>query len=409
MRLTQQAAIEHRIAGALLGVAAGDALGATVEFASPEQIARRFPAGHREIVGGGPFGWRPGQGTDDTDLTMALVRAYLAPEGFSLERAAEEFLAWFDAGPRDVGGTTAAALAAYRRDRDLATCGQRHERSAANGSLMRCIATGLVRADAGLRRREAAAISRITHAERRCVESCVAYCDLVSALLDGMPPRSAVAWVAEHAPVSDDVRAVIADAPAAAIDTLPTTGYVFDALRAAVWALCQPTAPEDTLVAVVARGGDADTVGAVVGGLLGAAHGADGLPARWVQRLEYAPEIAAAVPRLAALRTGATPHRRLWRLDAARPAPAPRPARQLPGRLVTVDCDGTLFDSWACCGKRAASWEGDPGCAHLRGDVLDDARRLAAAHDAGLAVLSWRPGADAVTRRWLARVGLDEE
>src|SRR5579875_15907 len=164
MRLTQQAAIEHRIAGALLGVAAGDALGATVEFASPEQIARRFPAGHREIVGGGPFGWRPGQGTDDTDLTMALVRAYLAPEGFSLERAAEEFLAWFDAGPRDVGGTTAAALAAYRRDRDLATCGQRHERSAANGSLMRCIATGLVRADAGLRRREAAAISRITHA-----------------------------------------------------------------------------------------------------------------------------------------------------------------------------------------------------------------------------------------------------
>lgn len=119
----------ERITRGLLGVAVGDALGATLEFRPPQ------PPGHEhiEIIGGGAFGWAGGDPTDDTDLTLTLAEAYA--EGFTLSRAAVRFLDWYEAGPRDVGGTTASALRAYRATGDPATSGRRDDRSAANGSL----------------------------------------------------------------------------------------------------------------------------------------------------------------------------------------------------------------------------------------------------------------------------------
>ena len=61
------------IAGGLLGVHAGDSLGATVEFKAWSEIRARYPDGVREIVGGGPFNWPPGHATDDTDLTRTVT------------------------------------------------------------------------------------------------------------------------------------------------------------------------------------------------------------------------------------------------------------------------------------------------------------------------------------------------
>ena len=43
------------------------------------QIRNSYPDGLREIVGGGAFGWPAGHATDDTDVTRAIVLAYLAP------------------------------------------------------------------------------------------------------------------------------------------------------------------------------------------------------------------------------------------------------------------------------------------------------------------------------------------
>ena len=155
------------IVGGLLGAAAGDALGATVEFMSPADIERRHGV-HRDIVGGGAFGWRPGQGTDDTDLTWAVVSGYLNTEGIdSLQAIAEEFLAWFDTDPPDVGLTTREALRHLRRDGDPTTSGLTAEHSCGNGSLTRALPTALVRADPARRWAESAQISAVTHAHRR--------------------------------------------------------------------------------------------------------------------------------------------------------------------------------------------------------------------------------------------------
>lgn len=75
--------------------------------------------------------------------------------------------------------------------------------------------------------------------------------------------------------------------------------------------------------------------------------------------------------------------------------------------VVTLDMDGTLEDPWACCGKRDRM--GSSGeCKHLRHDTLAKITNLLAVYpEAKLVVLSWRAGCEAVTRRWLAEVGID--
>ncbi len=177
-------------------------------------------------------------------------------------------------------------------DRDLA---------AGNGSLMRALPTALVRPDAGQRVAEARELSAVTHADRRCIDACVAYCDLAAYLIEGADPLDAVTDVIEHSPIGVDVRQSLAGA---CLGNRPsdTSGYVLATLELAVWAVCQRRPLEDVLVEIVNMGGDADTTAAVAGGLLGARHGATVIPERWVDRLEYRTRIVDVGPTLARLR-----------------------------------------------------------------------------------------------------------
>ena len=296
--------IETAIAGGLLGVAVGDALGTTVEFMAPEEIRRRFGV-HREIVGGGPFGGRPGQGTDDTDLTWAVVAGYLEAGGDDslecLNAIARTFLEWFDTAPQSIGHTTFCALSELRAVGDPAACGLTSESSCGNGSLMRALPTALIRADPARRRRESELISAVTHAHRRCIDSCVAYNEIAAALIDGAAPAEAVAAAAalDLDPAVGAALKTPADRP---VTELSTGGYVIDSLACAVWAVQQPGTLESVLVDLVNRGDDADTVGAIAGGLLGIVWGPAGIPTRWRDRLEYADRFMGAAAEIARIR-----------------------------------------------------------------------------------------------------------
>jgi ADP-ribosylglycohydrolase len=81
------ATLTERVAGALYGLAIGDAMGAPVEGWPPERIAARFPAHTLETFlpvthRGDPAGGKgDGRITDDTLMVEALIRAYLARRG----------------------------------------------------------------------------------------------------------------------------------------------------------------------------------------------------------------------------------------------------------------------------------------------------------------------------------------
>jgi ADP-ribosyl-[dinitrogen reductase] hydrolase len=359
--------VPERIAGGLVGLAAGDALGSTLEFLSAKEVRRRYGADHREMCGGGAFGWRPGQGTDDTDLAWVVAKAYL--DGYSLRRAAMGMLAWYGGKPADVGTTTAAALSEYRRSGDPRSSGEvvasRMPFAAGNGSLMRCLATGLVRRDADTRRREATELSAVTHADPRAVDACVAYVELVAELLRGAHPEKAIERVVSDSSLGDDVRETIAEAPSRAAGALDTSGFVLATLSVAVWALVRPGSFEDVLVEVVNLGGDADTTGAVAGGLLGVRHGLRAIPTRWVEALEYGPTLLAAAPQLAALnRCGSSsgPNGARAPLPAKAAAPA-RPRGQIPLCESCGEADVEVFCECCCQELCPSCWgDGDEVC-----------------------------------------------
>jgi len=315
-----------RFAGALLGVHAGDSLGAAVEFDTWTLIRRAYPTGLRDIIGGGPFDWPAGHATDDTDLTRAVLLAYLdqaADPGLDVvRRAADHMLDWVNgtwpgrrAGerPKDIGGATQAGLANYSRHGDPARSGA-GVGQAGNGSLMRCIPTALARprdTDKDRRLAEVMAISAITHDDPRCTIACAAYVEAVVALLDDPQPRMAHAAAlatAHHAAQELGVGRDVAIALQAAeelsltdmadrgqIDAVGAgSGYVLNALTIAFTALLDPRPLEDALVDVVRIGSDTDTNAAIAGGLLGARDGVAGIPARWLDVLQFRDEFLEA-------------------------------------------------------------------------------------------------------------------
>lgn len=309
---SQANAVADRALGALLGVHAGDSLGATLEFTQPntgEPLA--------DIIGGGPFNWDAGEPTDDTDLTLAAACAYadVAHAGHTptstaavVDAAARRFVAWLDRGPRDIGGTTASALRRIKEGTRPAEAGSADDRSAANGSLMRIIPTAVARRpNSGLLSEESGALSAITHREPRCLDACIVYTTIVSHLIESGDAESAVQNAVATMEWRDDrSRQATLDAvdraEAGAAMPWQAGGYVLTALGVAVWAVLQRRSAEDVLVEVVNMGGDADTNGAIAGGLLGASDGASALPARWVDRLVAADDLTGCVDALLTLR-----------------------------------------------------------------------------------------------------------
>ena len=303
---------QSRTIGALLALHAGDSLGATVEFLTHQQIASRYPLGLRDIIGGGQLGWAAGDATDDTDLTRAVLLAYKSRReagrgaDFDVVRAtADNSLAWFDMGPRDVGIATAIGLGRYKRTGDPGKAGAGQGR-AGNGSLMRCLPTGLFQPDPELRIQESMAISKITHDDFRCVAACAAYNEIVAALLQGVSvdeaieAGEAVAVRLENGRNGEVHRALqqgrelrVADmARRGPPKTMPgqCSGYVLDSFTLAISALLDERSLEDVLVDVVSIGRDTDTNAAIAGGLLGARDGEEAVPARWKEKLQFGEE-----------------------------------------------------------------------------------------------------------------------
>lgn len=267
--------------GALYGVAVADALGATLEFMSAAEIARRYGT-LRDIVGGGWLALRPGQVTDDTEMTLAVAEGIAEQPDAPVEAVGRRFIEWLDTQPRDVGRTCAVALN-YARRRGWADAarfahGNLGGRSAGNGSLMRSAYPGLWYADRAQALRVAVELSRMTHYDPLASEACKLY---TAAIWDmargGVPARQAL----KAAFGGTRYQAALAGQA-----RLAPTGFVVDTLNCALDAVACTSSLEDAIVRAVNLGGDADTVGAVAGGLAGAMYGYDSIPTRWREALD---------------------------------------------------------------------------------------------------------------------------
>lgn len=290
------AAVVARARGAWLGQIAGDALGTTVEFKPPGRIAELYPEGLRRIIGGGPFSVRPGQVTDDTELALALARSLVERRAYEPDHVAAAYVAWYESGPFDVGGTTAMAFGGRpARGAGLAARVARKasRTSQANGSVMRLSPLALW----GWRLPEeellalAAFDARLSHPNEVCQAANALFAwSIALAVREGTGARETYERtldLARRHPTCRPLSSLLEDAarePPA--DFVKNMGWVRIALQNAYHQLLHAPSLEEGVVRTVMHGGDTDTNGCIAGALLGAVHGEEAVPSAWRETIE---------------------------------------------------------------------------------------------------------------------------
>ncbi len=277
---------EDRRAGAILGLAVGDALGATYEFCSPREV----PEGPLEMVGGGWLGLEPGETTDDTALARAVLVGYEAGS-LDLRRVREAMLSWQDTGPKDIGNQTRKALD-YLRSHPEALSLPEDPDAQGNGAVMRAAPHGVKARDPEEAVDNAWTEAALTHPSWEARASSALVAALVANLLDRVRPEDALdasyALIESRDKPGKHVREVLR--PLENYKHNPG-GWTVYTTRLALLGLLEAQDFRSGLESVVRLGGDADTNGAVAGALLGARFGAVAIPPRWLRGLKGGDEL----------------------------------------------------------------------------------------------------------------------
>lgn len=271
-----QSELCDRARAAFLGMAVGDALGATVEFMTVPEIVSKYGL-HQEIVGGGWLRLKPGQVTDDTEMALCIARAVANNQGWSREAIAQEFARWLKSRPVDCGDTCRKGIRAFMLHGTLET--PYNQWDGGNGAVMRMLPPALLSLpDGELLKKYALEQARLTHHQVLSDAACICIGSMLHLILQGFSKsrlrKEADALVARHHQFSFTPYRNLA------------TAYVVDTLATVFHYFFKGRDFEECLVGTVNQGADADTTGAICGMLAGAYYGLEAIPKRWLKKLD---------------------------------------------------------------------------------------------------------------------------
>ena len=296
----------------IMGVVVGDALGCPVQFESREEVARHTVTG---IRGYGTFNLPEGSWTDDSSLTIALLESIRRVGEIDLDDIMGNFMKWLYDGEftpygesYDIGRGTMQAINRYKKNRKAKKCGGDEEWNNGNGSLMRimpaCLYCSVMESSGMYSDRDAIdvihSVGGLTHAHIRSNIACGLYFFMAKYILfregslqeriqEGLTQGFAFyeSYLAdkENLHYYDRLKDLEAFKSLPA-DKIKSTGYVVDALEAAVWSLITTDSFDQALLKAVNLGDDTDTVGAIAGGLAGLYYGYDAIPEDWLSAIK---------------------------------------------------------------------------------------------------------------------------
>ncbi|MCL6743264.1 ADP-ribosylglycohydrolase family protein [Kosakonia sp. R1.Fl] len=276
-----------RYQGCLLGLAAGDAVGTTVEFSAKDS----FPP-VTGMEGGGPFHLQAGQWTDDTSMALCLAESLVTCNGFDAKDQMNRYLNWWKWGYLsstghcfDIGMTVASALQKFANDGEP-FAGSSNPRTAGNGSLMRLAPVVLwFFPDQAQVLEYAQASSRTTHAAPEALASCRLFAQQLMNALQGKSKQETLTDIAQL-PEQENLRH-IAEGRYLQKNRAEIfgTGYCVQSLEAALWCFAKGNDFEETILLATNLGDDADTTAAIAGQLAGAFYGVNGIPQTWRDKL----------------------------------------------------------------------------------------------------------------------------
>lgn len=273
---------DSRILGGLFGVACGDALGGTLEFFTQAEAKQKY--GYlKDIIGGGCWDLEAGEVTDDTMMTIAVAEGILDNLENPTSYIGERFMEWYLSDPKDVGNIIDVAFSEYKRNKDWTrTAKFAHDycngMSAGNGSLMRCIPVALIYDNINKMIEITEKQSKLTHWDEKATRACVFYNKLVNQYINNGSKIPVIRDIIKEYPEYNVVFKI-------SKEELNPSGYVVDTMICSLWCFINTTTFEDAVCEAVNLCGDADTIGAITGGLAGAYYGFDSIPERWRDKI----------------------------------------------------------------------------------------------------------------------------
>ena len=315
---------------AVMGVLIGDALGNPVQFMSRASVQKRGLV--KGMEAGGVFHMPAGSWTDDGSMTLATLDSLIQKGTLDYDDIMDRFIRWDSDGvytpfgrAYDQGITCLDAIDRYSRTHKWNSCGKTGEKANGNGGLMRimpvCLYAAMKEKEGTFTEKEAVQAvhnaTLLTHNHlRACTASGIYYfmckeilknrgffnsadsagnsrtdasvCSMRGILQRGMD--AAMSFYRQNK-MDDELASYarmkdlesFAKLPA---DKIRSSGYVVHTLEAAVWTLVTTASLKDALLQGVNLGDDADTVGAVAGGLAGLYYGYDCVPAAWKDAMQ---------------------------------------------------------------------------------------------------------------------------
>ncbi|WP_262379739.1 ADP-ribosylglycohydrolase family protein [Nonomuraea sp. PA05] len=298
--------LRDRARGCLLGLAAGDALGAPAENLTPAEIRRRWGR-LTEIEGGG---------TDDTEYAI-FAASLLALHGHALTPAVvaaayrSQIIPQVNGPMRGAGFSELGTVEALRRGLEPPLSGLVHSHGWSDGLAMRAAPYGIFCPGDPAEAARLVEQDGLVSASGEGILGGRAVAGAVAAAMTGAEPREVVSaalsvipadsWTARNvirardvldraAPLSpaggDDLDLVEALHEAVVVRHYPWTDVAPEAVALAMAAyLAGDGDVEASVTFAVSLGRDADTIGAIAGALAGAGRGQYGVPERWALRI----------------------------------------------------------------------------------------------------------------------------
>ena len=314
------AQLSDKIRGVIWGAALGDAVGLSTEFMEKSEASRAYPDCTRlspasRISDRHRKRWDQGDWTDDTDQMILLLDALIEGRGLlSTIGFAKALKRWRNSGFPELGDSSGLGVGqtvnsvlehpAFLIAPDVAAdviWRQSGCSLAANGAIMRCAAAGLCSFwNEALVKYNAAASASVTHADPRCLSSCVCIALLLANVLAGHGVSEAderrelalsVALQASAFLEGRDVDELLryVDVALDGLGSLELSaggiGYTYKPLGAAMWAFIHADDFKKALQAITMEAGDADSNATVAGALLGARLGFSQLPSDWLEEI----------------------------------------------------------------------------------------------------------------------------
>lgn len=269
--VSNRAATEDQFLGVLLGLAIGDALGRPVRGLSAAEIVERHGEVTEYIRIEADAAGSPGEITDKTEVSLCIVESLTTNDGLIDPVNINARMTFLVRGPsRDYMSEVVIAGVERAEAHDGQVPADREDQPEL-AVAVRGVPIGLLHAlgayDEATIRREAALLSRLTHAGSRQA---------------GLTAMVALA-------VCRTARGDVADIEGGADELSTTVRDIIEAVRKADHF-------EDAVIATIGRGGDADVHGALAGAIAGARFGASGIPQNLIDGLDARIYLSMAAP-----------------------------------------------------------------------------------------------------------------